>query len=146
MEAEGTLLLFVHLLNAVYVLIALIHPLYLVVNGSRSFGVLDVACCLVSDSKACRILLEGAGEVVKGGAAAHFLQFLLDVHHHHALGSSCLRGRGFTRLGTCSSCRILNRLSKIIIFNTVIPLLFMRGPLGKLKHSFSFLRVFVDKH
>jgi hypothetical protein len=113
MEAEGTLLLFIHLLNAVYSLIALINPLHLVVNGPRSLGVLDVASCLVSDSKACRILLEGAGEVVKGGAAAHFLQFLLDVHDHHALGSSRLRGRGFTRLGTCSSCRILNRSQRL---------------------------------
>ena len=88
MQPERALLLFVHLLYAVYVLVALIHPPHLVVNGSGRLRVLDVAGRLLPDSEARRILLEGAGEVVEGRAAAHFLQLLLDVHHHHALRPS----------------------------------------------------------
>jgi hypothetical protein len=86
MQAEGALLLLVHLLNAVYVLVALIHAPHLVVNGPGRLGVLDVARRLLPYSKARRILLQGARQVVETRrATAHFLQLMLNVHYHHTL-------------------------------------------------------------
>jgi hypothetical protein len=80
MQPEGALVVFVHLLNAVYVLIALIHPPHLVVNGPGRLRVLDVARRLLPDPETRRVLLQGARQVVKGRAATHFLQLILDVH------------------------------------------------------------------
>ncbi len=107
MQAERALLLSVHLLNAVYVLVTLIHPPHLVVNWTGRLRVHDVARRLVPDPETRRVLLQGARQVVEGRPAAHLLQFVLDVHHH-TLRTAVLRSqRGFSRLRARCSCSSL---------------------------------------
>ena len=103
-DAERALLLLVHLLNAVNVLVALVHAPHLIVNGPRRLGVLDVAGGLLADPETRRILFEGAWDVLEVRATAHSLQLLLDVHCIHTLRPPCLRGRGFSQFNCWTRC------------------------------------------